>query len=1217
MTEAFETIRMEGKLFTSDHLVRIKAGDLPGITAKDYGRRGGRLEEEISRHWTGLEASWGVFQAMLSNDESRAYEQIRDYWLVRILDALGFGSALVEGKPRVIEGKAYKILFEKEGVPIHIVAATQDLEKGPDGTARGNPHSHLQEYLNRCEDKTWGILTNGLKIRVLRDNAASKGAQYVEFDLQAMMSGQHFHEFGIFWRLMHVTRFTGDEPWIEKWMRESARQGVRAHKDLKEGVVKAIVALGNGFMDHRRSNISRKIVGGELDKQDFYHELLRLVYRLLFLFVTEDRDLLLQPDSEATRKQRRMYMEHYSTQRLRRLARRSRGSKHHDAYEQLKVVMDGLKRGNGIPELALPGLNSDLWNPGFIPTLEENTISNEALYEAIRHLSVTKKGKQYHAIDYVHLDSEELGGIYETLLELHPVIGAGRRSFDLDVSAEGNERRTSGSHYTPTDLIDKVLDHALDPLLDEAQAKDQPEKALLELTVCDPTCGSGHFLIAAARRIAKRVARIRTHEEEPPPEEIRQALRDVIGRCIYGVDINPMAVELCKISLWLEAMVPGKPLTFLESHIKCGNALLGAFPEYLEKGIPDEAYKPRPGIDKKEVCTELKKINKQVPMTQETLKHFKEDRKRIQDYLAQTLEEIEAMPTDTVEQIEAKEEAYRTRYLETHEYERYKLALDAWCAAFSYPKVSLGSEANIGNPELIDVLQADHELSDSLLEVVQTGLAQLAFFHWNAEFPQVFRSGGFACLVGNPPYMGGSRIRSQLGPEYLHYFDAAFEGHPAMADLAAAVVLRCSQLSSSSGRIGLVTTNSISKGVTRTVGLSKLLTNGWSIRAAYPDITWGGAAAVIVALVVLAREAGKSALSGVSVGSISSRLDALPEQDPVKLTSRQRVAFRGDMPNGKEFMVPIEVAQSWLADDPRTSEVVAPFVSGEHLLQKVNQEVERYCICFHDWDESRARTFEKPWRWVVENVAPVRAESKSAKLREVFWQFERYRKRLRQESEELDHVIVRAEISETPLFLRLPKDRLFSKMLIVFASSDWNLVGQLNSGFHEVWYRNQGSAMKHDIRYVGEACFETFPVPNESPEVARLGESFHETVLAHAKTRGIALTPLWNLVNDPECHDADIEEIRSLRNELTVAVAKAFEMPEIDFGFGFYKDHAGRDRYTMSPEAAERVYLELVRLNAEQAAAEQSQPKKGEKSQATLAKGQAKLFGQQQVRLSR
>ena len=240
------------------------------------------------------------------------------------------------------------------------------------------------------------------------------------------------------------------------------------------------------------------------------------------------------------------------------------------------------------------------------------SLSNEYLLAAIKSLSRVwdKSTKRYRTVDYLHLGAEELGAIYQSLLELIPSRTADRE-FVLG-TALGNPRKGTGSYYTPTSLIDCLLDSALDPVLDDAQKRagvaaaasgtDEWEAIVAELlsvTVCDPACGSGHFLVAAARRIAKRVASFRERNPEPPVEALRHALRDVVSHCVYGVDLNPMAVELAKVSLWLEALEPGKPLSFLDAHIKQGNGLIGATPALIDEGIPDDAFKVIEGDDPK------------------------------------------------------------------------------------------------------------------------------------------------------------------------------------------------------------------------------------------------------------------------------------------------------------------------------------------------------------------------------------------------------------------------------------------------------------------------------------------------------------------------------------------------------------------------------------------------------------------------------------------
>ena len=255
--------------------------------------------------------------------------------------------------------------------------------------------------------------------------------------------------------------------------------------------------------------------------------------------------------------------------------------------------------------------------------------------------------------------------------------------FSLSTAA-GNERKTTGSYYTPTSLIDCLLDSALDPVLDEAAAKPDAEAAILGLSVVDPAAGSGHFLVAAAHRIAKRLAAVRSGEGEPPPPAVRHALRDVISHCIYAVDLNPMAVELCKVSLWLEALEPGKPLTFLDAHIKSGNSLLGTTPELVEAGIPDEAFKPITGDDKA-VARAWRDRNRKEREGQQSL--FDAGFELPVAELARDAAGVDALADDDPDALRAKEERNR-RYLGSDAYRRAKLAADAWCAAFVAPKTT-------------------------------------------------------------------------------------------------------------------------------------------------------------------------------------------------------------------------------------------------------------------------------------------------------------------------------------------------------------------------------------------------------------------------------------------------------------------------------------------------------------------------------------------------
>ncbi|MFN8188060.1 MAG: N-6 DNA methylase [Gaiellales bacterium] len=491
--------------------------------------------------------------------------------------------------------------------------------------------------------------------------------------------------------------------------------------------------------------------------------LLRLVYRLLFLFVAEDRELLLSPDASADARER--YERWYSTRRLRQLAERRRGTKHADLYEALKLVMTKLGQDGGCPELGLPSLGSFLWSEQAIAHLAKAELANADLLEAVRALATVREGRVLRSVDYRNLGAEELGSVYESLLELHPELNADAGTFALSTAA-GNERKTTGSYYTPSSLISCLLDSALDPVLEEAAAKG--EEAVLDLKVCDPACGSGHFLVAAAHRIAKRLAALRTGDEEPSPEATRHALRDVVSRCLYGVDVNPMAVELCKVSLWMEALDPGRPLSFLDAHVKCGNSLLGTTAELMAQGIPDDAFKGLEGDDK-EIAKALRKQNK---LEREGQLSFEDETIDLLAGLEDRVAILDAAGDATPEELHAKEQLFRD-LVRSEVYERAKLAADAWCAAFvqrkqkDAPRITTGVVRRFAS--------GNGAVPNNVAAAVRRLAAEYAFFHWEVEYPGVFgrAEGGFDVVLGNPPW---ERVKLQEKEFFADHTEIAGRG---------------------------------------------------------------------------------------------------------------------------------------------------------------------------------------------------------------------------------------------------------------------------------------------------------------------------------------------------------------------------------------------------------------------------------------------------------
>ncbi len=769
----FTTIHTEGALLPVDLLQRISENDknLEGLNPESYHLAPGeKLNEAINRSWNRLSGLWGAFQAargrLGSTDAGTTLT--RERWLLPLFQELGFGR-LSTSKAVEIEGKSYPISHRWQNVPLHLVGCGIELDKrtpGAVGAARTSPHSLMQEYLNRSDDVQWGVISNGLELRILRDNATLTRQAYIEFDLESMFDGETYSDFVLLWLICHQSRFETVEKTtekqteclLEKWSKSAQESGTRALDDLRRGVEEAIVSFGQGFLQHPlNGDLRNRLKNGDLSAQDYYRQLLRLVYRLIFLFAAEDRDLLLLPGAAVEARQR--FQNYYSTTRLRALAQKQRGSRHHDRYEALRLVMTLLGSDSGCPELAIPALGGFLFDARSTADLNDAKLDNHAFFHAVRSLAFITEGNTRRAVDYRNLGPEELGSVYESLLELHPVLNTDAGTFQL-TSAAGNERKTTGSYYTPSSLIQVLLDSALDPAIEDRlkgkQDAAQQEQALLELKVCDPACGSGHFLIAGAHRIAGKLAEVRAGDNEPSPNETRRALRDVIRHCIYGVDINPMSVELCKVNLWLESLEPGKPLSFLDAHIQCGDSLVGVGPGLDISVIPDEAFNSAFGDDKG-TSAALKKRNKLERSGQlgfrwkVSVVNNPEDMARL---LAERAGQVDEMPEDETSQVQAKAKAF-AEFQQAKEYIQNRLEYDLWTAAFFWPMPKGGAEHLLAPTQQELVMFRSNGKPDAVLvNQVRKMARDLNFFHWELAFPKVFSKNhpGFDCMLGNPPW---------------------------------------------------------------------------------------------------------------------------------------------------------------------------------------------------------------------------------------------------------------------------------------------------------------------------------------------------------------------------------------------------------------------------------------------------------------------------------
>jgi hypothetical protein len=760
---SFPSIRIEGGLLGPELLDQVIAADVPGQKPADFALEPKRnLTDEIAAVFADSRALWGVFQSRITRlpENDLATTVTRDQWALPFLALLGY-QARYNSKAFEVDGQSFAVSHRageaEDTPPVHVVGARQELGRvPPSGRPRLAPHSLVQEYLNRTEH-VWGIVTNGLTLRLLRDSTLVRRQAYIEFDLQAIFEEQRFHDFAALYRLIHRSRLPrgmadANECLLEKYYAHTIEQGGRVREHLRDGVEECLKLLGNGFLTHKDNDeLRQKIKSGQLTPAQFYRQLFRIVYRFLFLLVSEDRGLI-SPNQ--------IYRDHYGIARLRRmLDMQAAWTDHADLWLSLRTLWKLFGDDKLAKILDLAPLNGELFAP---QTLDGCILSNRDLLHAFWHLAYyqERQGATARRVNYSALDVEELGSVYESLLEFHPDVAtdaAGLLQFDLIF---GSERKTTGSFYTPPELVNELIESALMPVVQQRIATSKrdgtgtktQQAALLSLKIIDVACGSGHMLLAAARRVGKELAKLRTGEDEPAPERIRESIRDVISHCIYGVDRNPLAVDLCRVALWLESHTAGKPLTFLDHRIRCGDSLVGAFDiSVLKNGIPDKAFDPCEGDDKTTARAAAKK-NKEERRGAQDLFAVRDSSEA--EALTRHSRDVDAIPDDSPELIRRKKELFEASHRDPA-WQRQKQACDLWTAAFFQ---TLAADSVV----ITSAALADHlggRPIDARLHGNATTLAlHQPFFHWPLEFPEVFATGGFDVMISNPPW---ERIKLQ------------------------------------------------------------------------------------------------------------------------------------------------------------------------------------------------------------------------------------------------------------------------------------------------------------------------------------------------------------------------------------------------------------------------------------------------------------------------
>ena len=758
------------------------------------------------------------------------------------------------------------------------------------------------------------------------------------------------------------------------------------------------------------------------------------------------------------------------------------------------------------------------------------------------------------------------------------------------------ERRRSGSHYTPRELTEPIVRHTLAPLLERLKGEDgrapTPEQ-VLDLKICDPAMGSGAFLVETCRQLADALIDAwgahGTMPEIPPDEdEVIYARRLIAQKCLYGIDRNPMAVDLAKVSLWLSTLARDHPLTFVDHAFRHGDSLVGLTRRQIEALNWKGGQPILAGFGVHEAVEAASELRRQIREADESV-----DERRLQNVWREAQDAVGEVRLFGDLVLAAFFEGAKPKERESRRaaYQEAILTEEAWRHA-----VELDERRNAEPP--------------------------FAPFHWKIEFPEVFErdNPGFDGFVGNPPFAGHVTVVDANIRNYTDWLRTTHQETTGKCDIVAHFYRRAFTLIRDGGAMGLIATNTISQGDTRSSGLRWICEHGGDIYRATKRVKWPGDAAVVVSVLHVAKGGfnGNRVLDEQPVGQITAFLfHSGGHTDPVRLIANTAKSFVGSYVLGMGFTfddTDKKGVASSLADmrrlidqDQNSRKVIRPYIGGEEVNASPIHSHRRYVIDFGERSETECR---KLWpellRIVEEKVKPRRIASAKRsrsghgrRAAAVWWQFMHHAKDLYASTAGLEWVLVNSQVSNNVQFAFLKSDQVFAHTLNVYPYQTYAAFCALQARPHEIWARFFGSSMKDDLRYTPSDCFETFPFPDgwsTSPTLEAIGKSYYESRAALMVDIGEGLTRTYNRFHDIYDTDQRIVDLRERHAAMDRAVLDAYgwtDIPtECDFLLDYEIDEAtwGRKkkpyRYRWPDAVRDEVLARLIALNAIRSAGE-------------------------------
>lgn len=773
---------------------------------------------------------------------------------------------------------------------------------------------------------------------------------------------------------------------------------------------------------------------------------------------------------------------------------------------------------------------------------------------------------------------------------------------------ESKLRKNTGTHYTPRFLAEEIVDSALEPLVYEpgplqtARKNDWKLKSsdeILALKVADIAMGSAAFLVAAARYLGDKLIEAWAFEGDPRVRDYRvldtareadqdpvviEARRQIIEHCLFGVDINPMAVDMAKLSLWLVSMDPNRPFTFLDDRLVTGDSLLGITSldqlEWMHMDPVRGRQIHEDGLF--DLTTGVRELVADVAATRRT----------VADIDGSSLEGLARKRAVLAEL--AKKTA------------RACVIADL-CVGATLANVKRGDNGlREGSMKAADsgrrIRGAELEVCRQAHDWLNTDRVDGSFqrdpLHWPLTFPEVFENGGFDAVIGNPPFLGGQKLTGALGTAYREYLVEAI-GHAARgsADLVAYFALRAHSILNRSGQTGLIATNTLAQGDTREVGLDQVVAAGITIRQSIKSRRWPSKSAALEFCAVWTTRAhlcdGAERLAdGLPVARITSSLVAETRARGAahRLVANSGASFIGSYVLGMGFTMDPSAAQALIAKDARNSDVLFPYLNGQDLNSDPNCAASRWVIDFHDWPETKARTFPECYDQVVRLVKPERLTNQDKRRREIWWRFTRPAPDLYKAIIDLDRVVAITRVSKAVMPVMVPTRQVVAERIVVFPSDDTAILALLSSAPHYWWVITRASTLETRVVYTPSDVFETFPTPILTEEMRRLGGRLDAFRRDFMLARQSGLTKTYNMVLDPNCKDSDIEELRRIHQAIDQATVRAYGWDDRiaaagGLDHGFHK--VGREtRYTIGPAAQREILDSLLELNHERYADE-------------------------------